>query len=75
MGQAPPKRCRRVRTTARPHLPTTDLHACGVDVSVQEAGDLLAARLAAAIVEYGRRKAQETFSHDTEPATDASTAG
>lgn len=56
-------------------VPTTDLHACGVDVSVQEAGDLLAARLAAAIVEYGRRKAQETFSHDTEPATDASTAG
>lgn len=47
-------------------MPTTDLHSCGVALSVQDAGDLLAQRLTAAIIDYGRQKAQETFSHDSE---------
>lgn len=48
-------------------MPTTDLYSCGVRISVQEAGDMLAARLAAAFIEYGQQKAQETSSHDTKP--------
>jgi len=46
-------------------MPTTDLRSCGVSLTVQEVGDLLAARLAAAFIDYGRCKArQETFNHD-----------
>lgn len=41
-------------------MPTTDLKSCGVSLTVQEAGDKLAARLAAAFIDYGRHKAQET---------------
>lgn len=44
-------------------MPTTDLRSCGVSLTVHEAGDLLAERLAAAIIEYGQRK-QESLSHD-----------
>lgn len=46
-------------------MPTTDLRSCGVSLTVQEAGDLLAARLGAAFIDYGRCKArQETSNHD-----------
>lgn len=45
-------------------MPTTDLRSCGITMSVQEAGDLLSQRLAAAIIEYGQRKAQEAQDHD-----------
>lgn len=44
-------------------MPTTDLRSCGVSLTVHEAGDLLAERLAAAIIEYGQRK-QESSSHE-----------
>ena len=44
---------------------TTDLRSCGVSLSVQEVGDLLAARLTSAFTDYGRCKArQETSNHD-----------
>lgn len=49
-------------------MPTTDLRSCGIALSVQEAGDLLAERLKAAIIDYGYRKAQEHSSHDRKPA-------
>ena len=45
-------------------MPTTDLHSCGVSLTVQEAGDMLADRLSAAIIEYGQHKAQEPAHHD-----------
>lgn len=45
-------------------MPTTDLRSCGVSLSVLEAGDMLADRLSAAIIEYGQRKAQEHRHHD-----------
>lgn len=45
-------------------MPTTDLRSCGVSLSVRQAGDLLADRLIAAIIDYGRRKAQEAQAHD-----------
>lgn len=45
-------------------MPTTDLRSCGVSLSVHEAGDMLAERLAAAFIDYGRRKAQEAPHHD-----------
>lgn len=37
-------------------MPTTDLSSCGVSLTVQRAGDLLAARLTHAITDYGQRK-------------------
>lgn len=47
-------------------MPTTDLKSCGITLSVQEAGDLLSGRLVAAIIDYGRRKAQEAQDHDNQ---------
>lgn len=44
---------------------TTDLRSCGVSLTAQEAGDMLAERLAVAIIDYGRCKArQEKLNHD-----------
>lgn len=51
-------------------MPTTDLRSCGVSLTVQQAGDMLAARLAAAIIDYGRRKTrQETHDDDANQAS------
>lgn len=51
-------------------MPTTDLRSCGVSLTVDEAGDVLASRLSAAIVDYGRQK--ETPDHDHRTSAAAS---
>lgn len=53
-------------------MPTTDLRSCGISLSVREAGDLLAQRLTDAIIDYGRRKAQEAQDHDDRTSAVAS---